>query len=101
MSAADLGAELAGKLLEHTLDSWLGKQQQLHRGLGQMREVHMHTAERQSESRDGSGAGSFESFQQASVAQQLQNLPAETAGLRDVSDLRQPLEHQRSHAGQA
>jgi hypothetical protein len=33
--------------------------------------------------------------------QQLQDLPAETAGLRDVSDLQLPLQYQRSHAGQS
>jgi hypothetical protein len=31
----------------------------------------------------------------------LQDLPAETAGLRDVSDLRLPLQYQRSHSGQS
>ena len=77
------------------------EQQQLYRGIGQVCEVHMQTAERQSESRAGTGAGCFESFQQASVAQQLHDLPAETAGLRGVSELRLPLEYQRSHSGQA
>ncbi len=38
---------------------------------------------------------------QASVAQQLQDLPGETTGLRDVSDLRLPLQHQRAHADEA
>jgi hypothetical protein len=61
----------------------------------------MHSAERQSKRRDGTSAGCLESFQQASVAQHLQDLPAETTGLRDVSDLRVALEHQRSHSGQA
>ena len=61
----------------------------------------MHAAERQSQRRAGGGAGCFEPFQQAPVAQHLQDLPAETAGLRDVPDLRVPLEHQRSHSGQA
>ena len=61
-----------------------GSGSSLHRGIGQGGEVHVHPAERQSESRDGSGAGCFESLQQASVAQQLQDLPAETAGLRDL-----------------
>src|SRR5712691_9901212 len=61
----------------------------------------MHPAERESGGRPGSGAGCFESLELASVAQQVQDLPAETAGLRDVSDLRQPLQYQRSHAGQA
>lgn len=37
----------------------------------------------------------------ASVAQQLQDLPAETAGLRDVSDLRLPFQYRGSHSGQA
>src|SRR5207244_2085463 len=41
------------------------------------------------------------SLELASVAQQLQDLPAETAGLRDVSDLRLSLQYQRSHPGQA
>ena len=61
----------------------------------------MHAAERQSESRAGGTAGCFESFQQPSVAHHLQDLAAETAGLRDVSDLRVALEYQRSHSGQA
>jgi hypothetical protein len=61
----------------------------------------MQTPERQAESRDGLGTGLFESFQQASVAQQLQDLPAETASLRNVSDLRLLLEDQRLHSGQA
>ena len=78
-----------------------GSMQQLHRRVGQAREVHVHAAERQPESRAGGTAGCFESFQQPSVAQHLQDLPAETSGLRDVPDLRVALEHQRSHSGQA
>jgi len=61
----------------------------------------MHPAEREPGSRPGTGACCFESLELASVAQQLQDLPAETAGLRDVSDLRLPLQYQRPHAGQA
>ena len=101
VSAADLGAELAGELVEQALELRLWERQRLHRGIGQLGEVHMHAAEREPGSRAGSGAGCFESFEQASVAQHLQDLPAETAGLRDVSGLRLPLEHQRPHSGQA
>ena len=101
LSAADLGAELAGELGEQALEQRLRERQRLHRGIGQLCEVHVHAAPRESGSRHGAGAGGFESLQQAPVAQQLQDLPAETAGLRDLAGLRQPLEHQRSHAGQA
>jgi hypothetical protein len=61
----------------------------------------MHTTERESGGWNGVGAGCFESSQQASVAQQLQDLSAETAGLRGVSGLRLPLQYQRSHSGLA
>ncbi len=81
--------------------SRLRERQRLHRGIGQVCEVHMHIAERETGSRTGGGAGGFEPFQQAPVAQQLQDLPAETAGLRGVSGLRLPLEYQRSQSGQA
>lgn len=101
LSAADLGAELAGVLAEEALESRLWERQRLHRGIGQLCEVNMHPAEREPGSRPGTGAGCFESLERASVAQHLQDLPAETAGLRDVSDLRMPLEYQRSHSGQA
>ena len=99
LSAADLGAELAGAFVEDALEQRLRERQRLHRGIGQAGEVHMHAAEREPGSRTGAGAGRFESLELASVAQQLQDLPAETAGLRDVSDLRLPLQHERSHAG--
>ena len=69
LPAADLGAELACEVAEQALEPRLREHQQLHRGIGQAREVHMHSAERQSKRRDGTGAGCFESFQQASVAQ--------------------------------
>jgi len=49
----------------------------------------------------GAGAGCFESLELASIAQHARDLPAETARLRDLLDLRLPLEHQRPHAGQA
>ena len=101
VAAADLGAELAGELVEDALELRLRERQHLHRGIGERGEVHVHPAPREPGSRHGSGAGRFESLELASVAQQLQDLPAETAGLRDVSDLRLPLQHQRSHAGQA
>ena len=101
VSAADLGAELAGPFVEDALEQRLRKRQHLHRGIGQRREVDMHPAPRQPRSRHGSGAGRLESLKLAPVAQQLDDLPAETAGLRDVSDLRLPLEHQRPNPGQA
>ncbi len=101
LAAADLGAELAGELVEDALESRLRERQHLHRGICESGEIHMHPAPRESGSRPGAGAGCFESLELASVAQQLQDLPAETAGLRDVSDLRLPLQHQRSHSGQA
>ena len=101
VAAADLGAELAGELVEHALELRLRERQRLHRGIGELGEVHVHPAEREPGSRAGSGAGCLESLELASVAQQLQDLPAETAGLRDVADLRLPLQHQRSHSGQA
>lgn len=53
-----------------------------------------------SESRYGVGAGCFESFQHLAAAQQLEDLPAEIAGLRGLSDLRLPLQYERSHAAQ-
>jgi len=61
----------------------------------------MQATEGQSKSRDGIGARCFETFQQASVAQQLQDLPAETTSLRGDSGLRLPLEYQGSHSGQS
>ncbi len=61
----------------------------------------MDAAERESGSRVGVGADRRQPFQQAPVAQQLQDLPAKTAGLRGLSALRPPLQYQRSHAGQA
>ena len=72
----------------------------LHRGVGELGEINMQAAERESRSRAGLAAGRLESLQQAAVVQQVQDLPAETAGLRDVPDLRPPLQDQRSHAGQ-
>ncbi len=101
LPAADLGTELAGELGEQALEQRLWERHRLHRGIGQLGEVHVHAAPRESGSRPGAGAGGFESLEHASVAQQLQDLPAETAGLRDLAGLRPPLEHQRSHAGQA
>ena len=102
VSAADLGAELAGVFVEDALEERLRERQRLHRGICELGEIHMHPAPRESPGgRPGSGAGCFESLELASVAQQLQDLPAETAGLRDVSDLRLPLQYQRPHAGQA
>ena len=95
LAAADLGAELAGELVEEALESRLRERQRLHRGICELGEVHMHPAPRESGSRTGTGAGGFESLELASVAQQLQDLPAETAGLLDVAGLRQPVEHQR------
>jgi hypothetical protein len=101
LSAADLGAEFAGAFVEQALESRLWELQRLQRGLCQVCEVQMHTAERESGGRARIGAGCFESFQQASVAQQLQDLPAETAGLQGVSGLRLPFQYQRSHSDQA
>ena len=60
----------------------------------------MHAAEREPGSRDRVGASGLESLQQASVAQQLKDLAAETTGLRDVAELRPALQHQRPHPGQ-
>ena len=97
---ADLGAELACQLVEHALEARLGEQQQVHRRLGQARHVHVHLAERQPECRNRPRAGHFESLQQAAVAQHLHNLPAQTAGLRNLPDLRMLLQHQRIHSGQ-
>ena len=101
LSAADLGAELAGELVEDALEQRLGKRQHLHRGIRERGEIHVHPAPREPWSRHGSGAGRLESLELAPVAQQLQDLPAETAGLRDRLGSAVPLQHQRSHAGQA
>lgn len=88
VSAAYVGAEFAGAFVEQALESRLWELQRLQRGICQVCEVQMHTAERESGSRAGVGAGCFESFQRASVVQQLQDLPAEIVGLRGVSGLR-------------
>ena len=88
LAAADLGAELAGVFVEDALEERLRQRQHLHRGSCEWGEINVHPAPREPGSRHERGAGCFESLEVASVAQQLQDLPAETAGLRDVSDLR-------------
>jgi hypothetical protein len=61
----------------------------------------MHTAERESRRRYGIGVGSLEPAQQAPVAQQVQDLPADTERLRRIPDHRLTLHHQRPHPGEA
>ena len=99
--AADVGAQLAGVVVQDAFEQRLRERQHLHRGIRERGEVHMHPAPRQPRGRPGSGASGFESLELAPVTQHFQDLPAETACLRDVSDLRLPLRYQRSHAGPA
>jgi hypothetical protein len=73
----------------------------LQRGIGQLREIQMHAPERVYRGRAGVGGGCCESSQQASVVQQLQDLPAETVGVRGFAELRLSLQYERSHSGQA
>ncbi len=101
LSAADLGAELAGDLGQQALELRLGEHQQLHRRVGQAREVHMYAAEWQLRGRDGSGAGRLEPLQQPPVASQLDDPPVQAAGFRDVSERRVPFQHQRPHSSAA
>ena len=102
VSAADLGAALAGELGEQALQSAVAGAAAPASGESASRvKSTCMPPNGKRRRRAGAGAGGLESLEQASVAQQLQDLPAETAGLRDLAGLRQPLEHQRSHAGQA
>jgi hypothetical protein len=100
VSAADVHGEFAGAFFEQPFKPLLRERQSVHRRICQLGEVQMHAAEREPRSRHGAGAGRFEAFQQAPVAQQLQDLPAQTTGLRAVPALRLPLQHQRSYTGQ-
>ncbi|MBP2055760.1 hypothetical protein J2Z21_008776 [Streptomyces griseochromogenes] len=97
---ADVDTEFAGAFFEEPLKPRLRQRQGVHRWICELREVQMHTAEREPGSRDGVGACCFEAFQQAPVAQQSKDLPAKTTGLGRVPALRLPLQHQRPHTGQ-
>lgn len=99
MSAPDVDAEFIGAFAEHPLELLLRQRQGVHRRLGEPGEVHMDTAEREPRSRYRVGAGRFEPVQQAPVAQQLENLPAEPTGLRSVAGSRLPFQHQRPDSG--
>jgi hypothetical protein len=101
VSTANVGAAFACEILQQALQLRLRQQQRLHRGVDELREVDVQTAERESGRRAGLAAGRLESLQHTPVPQQIQDSTAETAGLRNRSRLGQPLQHQRSHARQA
>lgn len=73
----------------------------MQRGVNQSGQVEVDAAEREAGGRDGAGAGRLASFQQAPVAQQLQDLSTEATGLWGVPASLLPLEHQRPNPGQA
>lgn len=101
VAAADVDAEFAGAFAEQPLQQLLRQRQGVHRRIRQVGEVQVHPAEREPGSRHRAGARRFEPCQQASVAQQFQDLAAQAAGLGGVAWPRLPFQHQRPHSGQA
>lgn len=99
--AADVGSEVTGVFVEQLLELLLWKRQGVQRRIGQPGEVKMHPSEREAGSRDRAGAGCLEAVEQPSLAQQLQDLPAETAGFRGAPAPWLPFQDQRPDTGKA
>ena len=99
--AADLRAELRRVLVEQPLDRRFAQLHPLQRRIGQLREVQVDAAEGVDRGRAGVGGGRGEPFQQAAVAQQVEDLPAEPGRPRGLPQHRVALQHERLRAREA